>query len=152
MPTTHDAFLSVRDRLATRGAFVLERLARGGGAETRWYVCGSPGELELVERALRPGSVVTFYFDDPLRPTTDGPALRTEVGRIIAATGAAVIAGVGPEGVHLDARILLSRDDLDFELEDLGASAALFVGAFPGGDGDDDGVNAITVTLPDGAD
>src|SRR4051794_23998923 len=86
------AATSVRERLATRAAIVLERLAHGGGVETRWYVCPGVDALDVVARSLRPGSVVTFAFDEPLRPASDSPALRAEVARIIAASGAAVIA------------------------------------------------------------
>jgi len=57
------------ERLSEGSAVVLERIACGGG-ETRWYYCADATNLRAIATRLRPGSVVSFYFDGRMH---DGP-------------------------------------------------------------------------------
>ena len=47
-------------------AVVLERIARGGGTTNR-FLLRTPNDLEALSNRPRPGSCVSFYFDDRTR-------------------------------------------------------------------------------------
>ena len=136
----------VRDLLASADAIVLERIARGAGA-TDWYYCSSSKELDVIEARLRPGSVISFYFDGRIRKTADQTALVADVEAIIAEMGDAVVGALGADGVEINMEVVVSRDDLAEVLSSIGPVPQLFYGAFPARD--DDGMVAVTVTLPD---
>lgn len=136
----------VGDLLASNAAVVLERLARGGGA-TEWYYCRGTAELDALEKRLSAGSVVSFYFDERIRKLPKSPQLAADIERIIAETGDAVVGVLGEDGVKIDVEIVVSRDDLADFMSRLPSSSQVFYGAFPGRD--DDGMPAVTVTLPD---
>jgi hypothetical protein len=132
--------------LASRRAVVLERVARGGGA-TNLYSCAGVGSLAAVVGRFRPGSVVSFYFDDRIRraPITD--EVTAEVHRIVAETGDALVGFLDEDGIEVRAEIAMSAADLaDFLSENEGAGPLLF-GPFPSRD--NDGIDAVTVVLPD---
>jgi len=152
----NDAFTSiVRERLAMtpiaeqlhqRSAVVLERIARGGGA-VNWYYCRGQTELALIEEELSPGSVVSFYFDGRIRHSSCSPEIINSLERAIAESGEVVVGILASDGIHIDATDVVSLDDLRDFMSDIGPSAELFYGAFPSRD--NDGSQAVTVTLPD---
>ena len=126
-------------------AVVLERIARGGGA-TNWYFC-TASQLETLAQRLRAGSLVSFYFDDRIRRASITPERRAEIEKVIADDGDAVVGVLGEDVLKIAAEIVVSSDDLTEFLGQVPAIVSVFYGAFPGRD--DDGVHAITVTLPD---
>jgi hypothetical protein len=138
----------VRSRLRTapHGAIVLERLAYGGGT-TNWYVCAGEPEFDIIVSELRPGSWVSFYFDDRIALRAYTPALRAEMLDILTQTGEVQFAHIPIDGIHLDMDIISGPNELAGYTETLGSASVFYTGAFP--DGEDDGVNAITVVLPD---
>jgi hypothetical protein len=130
--------------LSQRRAIVLERVARGAGT-TYWYEVSGPDVLvELAER-LGPGSRVSFYFDDRLR------------FRAVSESFIDDYLAWGPEAVVG----LRTEDDLVLEVgfwtgladltEFLGPQYStledVLLGAYPSDD--DDGVDAVTIVLPD---
>lgn len=148
MTTVDQTLGGVRERLDTApgGAVVLERIARGGGA-TRWFVCHDRGALDAIAARLSPGSVVSFYFDDRIDERRFEPGLRSEVERIVRETGEAILAQLGPDSLELEIEYVTALSEFDEYAETLGSDSTLFVGTFPARD--NDGVNAITVTIPD---
>lgn len=148
MTTVDQTLGGVRERLDTAqgGAVVLERIARGGGA-TRWFVCRDRGDLTAIAAVLSPGSVVSFYFDGRIAEHTFGPGLRHEVERIIGETGEAILSQLGPDALELEVEYVTALSEYDEYTETLGSHSTLFLGTFPARD--NDGINAITVTLPD---
>jgi hypothetical protein len=132
--------------LATRPATVYERIARGAGA-TSWYYCSDGSALARIAELLRPGSVVSFYFDERLARHAWSPDLPARIMRIVAETGDAVVGSLRPDGVVIDAILILSKADLDEGLAELGPVSELYCGAAPSRD--NDGVNAVTFQLPD---
>jgi hypothetical protein len=131
--------------LLSHDAVILERIARGGGT-TNWYYCQTRADLDALERALAPGSVVSFYFDGRIRRAPDSSVFRADVEKIIAVTGDAMVGALTPGGILIDARIVSGPSDLADELTDLRATM-FFYGAFPARD--NDGVRAVTVQIPD---
>jgi hypothetical protein len=66
---------SIGERLETRCAVVLERIARGGGA-TKWYECADESRLPALISRFSPGSVVSFYFDGRIQSDVYSDVLR----------------------------------------------------------------------------
>jgi len=132
--------------LASRSAVVLERIARGGGA-TRWYHCPGAAALGAIEEKLSPGSVTSFYFDGRIRRARPSPAVVADIEKIIAEAGDAVLGTLREDGIGIAGETIVSSGDLRETLSTIDPSTEVFYGAFPGRD--DDGVAAVTVTLPD---
>jgi hypothetical protein len=133
-------------QLAERPAVVLERLPRGGGA-TRWYLIRDVDQLSDLAGMLTPGSAVSFYFDGRIERKYLDEDLVGVILDLVQVHGDAVVGVLSPDGVVIDVELVSGVGDLS---EFLGATVdgtELFVGAFPGRD--DDGVNAITLDLPD---
>jgi hypothetical protein len=131
--------------LARGWAIVLERIACGAGA-TRWYLCRDKHALAAIEKEFSPGSLVSFYVDERIRSTTLSPAVRAEIDQIAARDHDAVV-GVLKDEIHLCVEFVSSSRELDEFGSAVGPGAEVFVGAFPGRD--NDGLRAVTVTLPD---
>jgi len=148
MTTVDQTLGGVRERLDTApgGAIVLERMARGGGA-TRWFVCHDRDALPAIAAVLSPGSVVSFYFDGRIAEHLFHPGLRSEVERIIHDSGEAIVALPGPDSLELEIEYVTALSEFDEFTETLGSASTLFLGTFPARD--NDGVDAITVTIPD---
>lgn len=136
----------VPDLLASKAAVVLERIARGGGA-TEWYYCRGTAELGAVEGKLSPGSVVSFYFDERIRSASYSPQLGTDIAKVIDDTGDAVVGVLGEDGIEIHVDIVVSGDDLAEVMAATSPASRVFYGSFPSRD--DDGMRAVTVTLPD---
>lgn len=132
--------------LAERHAVVLERLARGGGS-TRWYCIHDSVDLTRLSEMLTPGSAVSFYFDGRIKQRFLDDDLVDVVLELIQAHGEAVIGTLSTDRIVIDVEFVAGLGDLS---EFLGARTyglPLFVGAFP--TRDDDGVDAVTIDLPD---
>lgn len=130
----------------TSAAVVLERLARGGGA-TNWYYCRVPEDLTLIETHLSPGSVVSFYFDQRFQFRAVSASAMLEIQQIIDNTSDAVVGIVYPREVRLNAEVVVGANDLKDFFSSIPAQSQLCYGAFPGRD--NDGIRAVTLTLPD---
>lgn len=135
----------VSERLQDAAAVILERIARGGGA-TNWYWCRDAGDLPLIESELSPGSVVSFYFDGRVSHGPDRERAVAAVRDKVSSLGNIVI-GILADRVHIDMTVVVSVDDLVETAEAYPVSSEVFYGEFPGRD--NDGLLAITVTLPD---
>ena len=137
---------AICEHLKHRDAVVLERIAKGGGA-VKWYHCNETS-LDAIGRELSPGAVVSFYFDGRMKQNS---LLRKEVVDeievIIKKCRVAVVGVVADDGIHIDADDIVSTEDLAEFMSSVSPSSRLFYGVVPGRD--NDGVNAITVTLPD---
>ena len=136
----------VRRRLAQRSAVVLERIARGGGA-TRWFFIQGPDQLEALVSALSPGSSVSFYFDDRIKPTELVPQVAEEILRLAAEDGDAVVGRLSPGGIEIEVQFVTGPSDLGEIATSLVPGERVFVGRFPARDSDD--VRAVTLDLPD---
>jgi hypothetical protein len=127
-------------------AIVLERIARGGGA-TSWYHCHDQNHLAAIIAELRPGSLVSFYFDDRIAYRRYTPQLHQQMLHTIAETGDVVVGQLTPDALHIDVHHPGSPGDLDEYTQTLGTHSRVYVGAFPAPD--NDGIHAVTITLPD---
>jgi hypothetical protein len=132
--------------VSERPAVVLERIARGAGA-TRWFHVVSAGDLELVCNELAPGSTVSFYFDNRIALLPYGDEIVMRILDLIAVHGDAVV-GVPKDGqLEFSVDFVAGANELDGFAENLPRHSSVFVGAFPAAD--DDGHDAVTLTLPD---
>lgn len=136
----------VAGRLAEVPAVVLERIARGGGA-TNWYYCSDESALSHVEQRLSPGSVVSFYFDDRIKRGSSKSDLSQTVLRVLEREPDCVVGVLGPGRIEIDVCYVTGQGDLDEFVDSLPAGAVFFYGEFPARDSD--GVQAITVVIPD---
>lgn len=138
--------------LRTRQAVVLERIARGGGA-TDWYHCPDHAHLDAIITELRPGSVVSFYFDDRIALRLYTPELHQHMLQLMRSrrdagdSGEIVVGQLAADGLHIEVDYPSGPRDLEEFTQTLGAASRIYVGCFPGRD--NDGVNAVTLTLPD---
>lgn len=138
--------------LRTRQAVVLERIARGGGA-TDWYHCPDHAHLDAITTELHPGSVVSFYFDDRIAHRLYTPWLHQQMLQLMRSlrdageTGEIVVGQLAADGLHIEVDFPSGPRDLEEFTRTLGADSQIYVGLFPGRD--DDGVDAVTLTLPD---
>ena len=127
-----------------RPGIVLERHARGGGATT-WYWIRSPADLSKVVELLRPGSAVSFYFDDRIAEG-DPATVRDEIVAIAARDIDAVVAAYNG---HPELRVDFPGGPLDLAefVAELQPGETFLYGAFPARD--NDGKQAVSVVLPD---
>lgn len=136
----------VRELLGSRPAAVLERIARGGGA-TAWYYCRDGGDLDVIEAALSPGSVVSFYFDDTMRLARVTPGAIDEMKAILERNGDVILAPVRTGAIRLEAEAVTHSDELVELVATFEPETVALYGATPARD--NDGVNAVTITVPD---
>jgi hypothetical protein len=136
----------ISNLLASKPAVVLERIARGGGA-TKWYYCSNTQSLEPVQTRFSPGSVVSFYFDDRIRRESYSPKLMTAIEAVIATHRETIIGTLGEDGILIDAEFVSGPNDLAELLLTIEPGVRVFYGPFPARD--NDGVQAVTLTLPD---
>lgn len=136
----------VPELLRSRAAVVLERLARGGGA-TNWYYCPDQSRLTTLISLLRPGSVVSFYFDGRICHERLSSEVDKNLRDIIAKTGDAVVGMLCGNGLQLDMTVVTGPNDLSEVFASRVETTTVFYGAFPARD--NDGERAVTVTLPD---
>ena len=127
------------------GVVVFERLPRAAG-QTRWFFCDSPGALSQVIGLLSPASRVSFYFDGRISEQPVNHAA-SRIARIFATHGEVVVARLLDDGPELDVELISSADEVEDLLSISGDASRAFVGSFPAPD--DDGVDAVTVIVPD---
>lgn len=132
--------------VAARPAVVLERVARGGGA-TRWYWLRTTDDFGGLYEALSPGCVVSFYVDDRIEWAMPTPKMRQRVLAIVASDGDAVVGRLGADGLELIVDYVGGQDAPMRFIEAAPGEEPLFFGPFPARE--DDGVRALTITLPD---
>jgi hypothetical protein len=125
---------------------VLERLARGGGA-TRWYVADDTSQLRDVVSRLRPGSCVSFYRDGRIKRAPFGDEVEVELMEDIVRDGDALLGWRIPGIPELAMEVVSGPMDMSELAVEATAQSEVFYGAVPGRD--NDGVNAITLVLPD---
>jgi hypothetical protein len=135
----------VLNPLGKRQAIVLERIARGAGA-TKWYVLDAPDDLDALARLVRPGGLVSFHFDGRISEVRLDEAAVDRLSAIAVRDHGSVIA-LRRGGIELDVYFPSDRRDLDDWLKEMADPDRAFIGAFPAWD--NDGVDAVTVTLPD---
>ncbi|MFL5954666.1 MAG: hypothetical protein ACJ76I_11220 [Gaiellaceae bacterium] len=140
-----NAKLAPRLLAETQRAVVLERIARGAGA-TRWYLLGAPDDLDAFTLVVRPGSRVSFYFDNRFLIGAFDDQARQSVAEIIERDGEAVIGAVRAAEIEAEVDFPNSATEAD-EFARCHRRATIVVGAFPAAD--DDQMNAVTVALPD---
>lgn len=132
--------------LSTRPAVVLERIARGAGT-TRWYYAVTRRDLERVCERLVPGSAVSSCFDGRigLRPWDEDTEIL--VLDLVTATGDTVVGRRDPTGFGITVEYVAGANERDSFAEGLAPATEVFVCPFPALDSD--GVNAVTINLPD---
>ena len=126
-------------------AIVLERIARGGGAPS-WYVLRAADDLDALAARVRPGSCVSFYFDDRFTFGRLDDNARASLLAIAERDGEAVIGAARDDEMEIEVDFPSNRKEVDEFVADH-PNATLIYGAFPGRD--DDGHHAVTLTLPD---
>jgi hypothetical protein len=136
----------VYELLTSHDAVILERLAYGGGS-TNWYYCRSHAQIHEIEGRLSPGSVVSFYFDGRIQSCEFSVLPHGSIRRMMEEHREMVVGVLGDDGIELKAAILDSREDLEEFESTLSPGCQAFYGVFPGRD--NDGIQAVTVTLPD---
>jgi hypothetical protein len=144
----HTALLAtpLNERLASSSAVVLERKARAAG-QTRWFYCADQDHLDAVESELSPGSVVSFYFDRRIESEVYSPQIEAAMSELLVRYGEVLVGVISENEIEIAAEVITGQGEL-LELTsmfDLGAR--VFYGVFPARD--NDGVNAISVVLPD---
>jgi hypothetical protein len=139
--------------LHARPAIVLERIARGAGA-TNWYRCLDRAHLAALTAELCPGSIVSFYFDDRITSCRYTPQVREQVLQLMRSlrgipgeSGEIVVGHLDADMLHITTDYPSGPEDLDEFAQTLGADARIYLGRYPGRD--NDGTNAVTLTLPD---
>jgi hypothetical protein len=136
----------VAQRLMDGPAVVLERIARGGGA-TNWYWLQSINALDQLCSRLHPGSVVSFYFDDRIQHKILDGEVEGAILDLVVRHGDAVVGKLSADGLGIAVDFVAGPSELSEMSSTLPAGGRVFFGAFPGRD--NDGIRAITVTLPD---
>jgi hypothetical protein len=136
---------SIHELLEAGSSVVLECPARGGGA-TYWYYCVGTASLQAIERQLAPGSLVSFYFDGRINRSRDLSEAADGARRLIAETGESFLGALNDDGVTIDMEIPDSAQVDEF-VAGVKSAGMFFWGVFPWPD--NDGVRAVTVTLPD---
>lgn len=137
---------SIPENINAKEAVVLERLARGGGA-TNWFFCPKAGAIDDIARRLSPGSVVSFYFDGRIARSDYSADVKMRIEELVSGGRECMVGVLADDGPTIDVEFITAPSELAEIVEGLAPSSMLFFGEFPGRD--DDGVNAVTVTLPD---
>ncbi|QDU58254.1 hypothetical protein Pan181_44870 [Aeoliella mucimassa] len=136
----------IRTCLLTGDAVVLERIAWGAGV-TVWYLCLNGEALDIIAGRLRPGSVVSFYFDHRIRNTDSSTLIHEEISDVIRSNGECVVGALERDGIEIAVDFVTSIGESMEFVTDHKQSKHYFWGPFPGRD--NDGVNSVTFTVPD---
>lgn len=137
---------AVPRRLLDGPAIVLERVARGGGA-TAWYYCKDADRLEALKRLLKPGSVVSFYFDSRLHVAPQPEDLEPLVVTVLEHELECVVGALRTHTIEFTIDFVSSVSEWSEFVGDAVPFKLLMAGPFPSRE--NDGVKAITLTLPD---
>lgn len=142
----------VANRLARRPAIVLERMARAAGA-TRWYYCRGTDDLPRLEARFHPGSLLSFYFDDRIKAAVYSSTVKETLSALILETREVrterdpLVGYLDSDGIEIHMILSLTEEDLRDYHSELCSAQMVFFGEFPARD--NDGLAAVTVTLPD---
>ena len=135
----------VARRVAIEDCTALERPAIAGEA-LAWFYCRDQSDLNEIANLLRPGSVVSFFFDDRIEALVDSETTRSIITTTCADHEIA-LGALGIDGLQIEMSFARNAEEVAHALPPLDDAAQLiFFGAFPGRD--DDGTWAITLTLP----
>jgi hypothetical protein len=126
-------------------AIVLERLARGGGG-TNWFLVRTPADVQALANQLRPGSCVSFYFDDRFTIGAINDDSRTSILDIAERDTSAVVGALSDISIEVSVDFPSSSQEIDEFLAEHEATSFMF-GRFPGRD--NDATRAVTLILPD---
>src|SRR4029077_11325981 len=96
--------------------------------------------LATVTSRLRPGSSVSFYFDDRIKRAPYSDDLRPAVEHVIDRDVDIVFGVLAADQVEIRVEFLSSSSELAEVTSDLNSSSQVFFGFFPARD--NDGVNA----------
>lgn len=140
------AATSIAKRLREASAIVLERLPRAAG-QTNWYQCSDQDGLNQIVGALSPGSKVSFYFDGRIAQNAYTPQTKSAIEAIANRDREAVIGVLQADGFRIECDFVSSGDEIEEFIADHPNVPAIYFGAFPAAD--NDGVQAVTMTLPD---
>jgi hypothetical protein len=132
--------------LANRSAIVLERIARGGG-NTRWYVARNAADCRRLCGVFTPGSVVSFYFDDRIQDRALNDDVEAQILDLVVRCGDVVVCRHGADELELLVEFVAGPNELAEFTSEVRMGERVYFGAFPARD--NDGVDAVTVTLPD---
>ena len=126
--------------LYARPAIALERIARGGGA-TNWYRCANHAHLAALAAELRPGSIVSFYFDDRFTGCRYTPEVREQMLQLMRSlreipgeTGEILVGQLAADEFHITADFPSGPQDLDEFTQTLGTDPWIYFGRFPARD------------------
>ena len=137
----------VPEMLTVTSAVIIERIAYGAG-QTNWYYCVGLAQLEALEQLLHPGSCVSFYFDDRIKRA---PYSAAEMRAIAASTKYPEhnfnLGALSSDGITIDMVISVDPSEFDEYDEEWSRAPFVFYGDYPGWD--DDGINAVLITIPD---
>jgi hypothetical protein len=135
------------ERLKVADAVILERIAAGGGA-TNWYYCPDETQLEAVAALMRAGSRVSFYFDNRIAHAPYSDEIRSNILEIIPERARGPLAGALMEDrLRINMIIDIELAELEEYDWELASAPYVFYGQYPGSE--NDGVNAVTLVLPD---
>lgn len=139
--------------LATGPAIVLERLACGGGA-TNWYRCVDRAALIALADELRPGSDVSFFFDDRFTHRRYTPRTRAEMARFMdylrgvpGENGSIVLGHVDDDALHMTVDYPSAPVEADEFVAEFEPDPWIYYGRFPGRE--NDGIRAVNIVVPD---
>jgi hypothetical protein len=136
----------LNERLASSRAVVLERKARAAG-QTRWFYCADQDHLDAVESELSPGSAVSFYFDQRIKSEVYSPQINVAMNELLVRYGEVLVGVISKNEIEIAVEVITGQGELLELTSAFNLGARVFYGVFPARD--NDGVNAISVVLPD---
>jgi hypothetical protein len=116
--------------LRDKAAIILERIARGGGAVS-WYVCECEAALDAISARFKPGSVISFYFDDRIKTCRAKDLPLDEIGTIIELVGECVVGKIADNGIDIDAYDFCLSSEIRTGFGDPHPESRMIYGAFP---------------------
>jgi len=127
-------------------AVILERFARGGG-QVRWYYLPYLSKLNEIETMWRPGSSVSLYFDNRIKFLNYSNDIATYAKEILLRDREVLLGKLDSSLIKIEMEIISGPIELSEYVANISLTEQVFCGAFPGKD--NDGVNAVTVIIPD---
>lgn len=124
-----DAY-SLTSSVVEKGIFVQERIANGAG-QTRWFFCANSFDLSRLNEELRPGSLITAYFDDRIQKARLGDLKREDIEGICS-DGAECVAGQIVSGsIQVDLLFVEGWADFLDLFDGSDPDSIFFYGAYP---------------------
>lgn len=138
--------------LKNASAVIVERQP-GWGRHWNWYYGADDKCIELLIQDLKPGSKISFYFDGRFEKSSNAPETKEKLIRLIdempKPQQSLFVGRLLEDGYCIQMTELRGLQDLeDWESDNtFSSSQTLFYGDYPVDD--NDGVNAVTLVLPD---